>query len=148
MVKNAKANPEKLVAHIRERIKHGCETIEQKRTDLECNAVSCFAHGGRWDIAPDDFSRRIEKNVLSLAKSERDANVLIDAILAKTQISMGDCGGDHHAGYFQDYDVSTSAAIAFSENIPELQELLRLQEQSAKSPDNLTSLTGTSELRR
>lgn len=94
-------------------------------------------HGGSWDIAPEVFSMKIEPNILPIIRSEREANVIIEAIFAKVEILPGNRGGDHHAGYFQDYNVSTSAAIAFSGNFPELQELLRRQEpQEADRADN------------
>jgi hypothetical protein len=116
---------ERLVAHIRGRIKNKCETTEQEKVKRE--PFSFVSGTGKWDVAPEEFSRRIEANIRPIARSEREADMLIDAIFARIEFPAGESGGDHHTLYFQDYNVRTSAAIAFSANFPELRELLRTQ---------------------
>jgi len=127
---------ENLMAYIRSKIKNKCDAIEQKRSADEEAAGPCYFmyEHGKWDIGRVEFSERVETNIIPIIGSKPDADALINAIFAKVEILPGTRGGDHHAGYYQNYDVSTSAALAFSRDAPKLQELLRKdREEAAKS---------------
>lgn len=118
-----------LESYVRDGIRRRYETIEKRRSGFDGECEPCYSmHGGRWDVPFDQFSDKVTAGVLQVAASEREADALLDLVFSDVKIIPGETGGDHHTGYFRDYDASTMNAIALAQNPNELRRLLNVAE--------------------
>ncbi|MFH1316491.1 MAG: hypothetical protein ABII01_03170 [Candidatus Woesearchaeota archaeon] len=103
------------------------DSIESQRSALESaqSPEPCFImHRGSWDASFDEISDTICNAVVQVAQNPQQADMLLDAIFSRVKILPGASGGDHHNGYYQDYDVQTGEALSLANNSKSLQDSL------------------------
>ena len=102
--------------------------VEALRSMKEADDAPCFfGHEGSWDTGYYAFSRRVAAGVLKVAGNQRELDAAIDRIFHCVKIVPGKSGGDHHSGYYQDYNVSTEEALRKAEDTEFLKSQLQPQ---------------------
>ncbi len=111
--------PEELKTYVMSGIKQRYDVLEAERSSRETQAVF-VQHGGRWDIGYEALADRLARCVMAIATDYKQADALLAALFSKAEVVPGESGGDHHSGYFQDYDVSTKEMLAPLEDLKKL----------------------------
>jgi len=111
--------PGELKAYVMSDISQRYDALEEERSSRETDAVF-VQHGGRWDIGYEALADRLARGVMAIATNYTQADALLVALFSKAEVVPGESGGDHHTGYFQDYDVSTTEMLALLEDSEKL----------------------------
>ena len=116
----------RLKTYVVDGIRQRYDVMEQERHGLDALSEPCFfMHGGRWDSTFDDLSDKIMGSITGVARNEGEADTLLDAVFREFSFYIGDCGGDHHSGYFEDHNVATAPALSLVADIEKLRECLK-----------------------
>lgn len=118
----------KMESYVKDGVRKRYDAKEKERAEFEGSDFSSYNHGGNWDVPFDPFSAEIASGVLQVAANERESDALLDLVFGRVKIVPGASGGDHHYGWFQDYNVLTEDARGLAQDSSQLRSLLESSE--------------------
>ena len=114
-----------LADYVAEGIKRRYDEKESARQALEDEYQPCYvSFGGSWDASYAALSEKVREGMLRVARNQAEVDILMDEIFSKVDIRSGEAGGDHHTGYFCEYNVRTSEAVELAGDTDKLRRYL------------------------
>lgn len=97
---------------------------EEKEAERKYGVFRYEVENVCWDISFDNFSNKIIKSVVSIAKNERESEIALDAIFNEVEFNYKDSHGNHHMGFYISCYADTTKASELAKNPSKLRKII------------------------